>query len=136
MTSPAARFEPDVGRQSGILRVRATRVAVVLPVGITYQGGRFQGTTLDLGVGGAFIETSLEPDFEARVDITLQLPAVVGEVRLPAVVRWRKPGGIGVHFLELGAVDTYAVTSLVEAILKAPDDLPPESGGGGWKAPE
>jgi hypothetical protein len=125
MTSQAARFEHTVDRQSGILRFRATRAATVLPVLITYQCVRFQGTALDLGVGGAFIETLLEPEFGARVDITLQLPAVPGDLRLPAVVRWRKPGGFGVHFLELGAMETYAMASFVEAIMKAKDDLPP-----------
>ena len=136
MTSRPARFEHAVDRQSGILRVRTTRAAVVLPVLVTYQGARFQGTTLDLGVGGAFIETLLEPDFEASVGITLQLPAVVGELRLPAVVRWRKPGGIGVHFLELGAVETYALTSLIEAIMKGQENLAPQAGRVGCKAPE
>jgi hypothetical protein len=125
MTNRAARLEHAVDRQSGILRFRATRAATVLPVLITYQCVRFQGTTLDLGVGGAFIETLLEPEFGARVDITLQLPAVPGDLRLPAVVRWRKPGGFGVQFLELGAMETYAMASFVEAIMKATDDLPP-----------
>jgi|1185.fasta_scaffold1117196_1 hypothetical protein len=127
MTSHAARFEHSVNRQSGILRVRATRTAAVVPVVITLQGACFQGTTLDLGVGGAFIETLLEPDFEAHVNVTLRLPAVDGELQLPAVVRWRKPGGIGVHFLELGAVETYAVTSLVEAITRSQTALPQEA---------
>jgi hypothetical protein len=127
MTSYAARFEHAVDRQSGILRVRATRTAAALPVVITHQGARFQGRTLDLGLGGAFIETLLGPDFGAHVCITLRLPAVDGELRLPAVVRWRKPGGIGVHFLELGAVETYAVTSLVEAGMRAPNNLPREA---------
>ena len=124
MTSPAARFEHDVAPQSGVLRAQATRVTMVLPVVVLYQGAHFQGTTLDLGVGGAFIETLLEPDFEARVEIKLHLPTVAGQLQLPAVVRWRKPGGIGVHFLELGAVETYAVTSIVEATMKPVDDLP------------
>jgi hypothetical protein len=115
MTSHAARSDKNPARQSGILRVRATRRAMLLPVVIMHRGERFEGTTLNLGIGGAFIETLLQPNFEAQVEIILHPPTVVGELRLPAVVRWRKPGGIGVHFLSLGAVETHAVTSLMRA---------------------
>jgi hypothetical protein len=88
---------------------------MALPVTLACRGVRVSGTTLDLGVGGAFIETLLEPAFDAPIEVTLQAPAAVGHLRLPALVRWKKTGGIGVQFLELGARETYTLASLIKA---------------------
>jgi type IV pilus assembly protein PilZ len=67
----------------------------------------------DISVGGMFVECSETLSFGAQVTIIGTLPGSPGELRLPGVVRWAKPGGIGVQFGLLGARETHAIARLL-----------------------
>ncbi|MCA9646979.1 MAG: PilZ domain-containing protein [Myxococcales bacterium] len=73
-----------------------------------------EGTAKDIGPGGMFIECAAMPKFGEAVEISLTLPGVGTESRLPAVVRWATGSGFGVQFGFLGARDTHAITELMK----------------------
>ena len=72
-----------------------------------------EGLARDISVGGMFIETSASLAFNTKLTIACRIPGMPGESRLPAVVRWSKPGGFGVQFGMLGARETHAITKLM-----------------------
>jgi hypothetical protein len=48
-----------------------------------------------------------------QVTITIRLPGGADESRIPGVVRWNKPGGIGVQFGLLGAKETHLLAEFM-----------------------
>jgi type IV pilus assembly protein PilZ len=65
-------------------------------------------------MGGAYISAPGTFAFGAEIAIIFDLPGV-RSARLPAVVRWSKPGGFGVQFGLLGARETHALSTLIQA---------------------
>jgi type IV pilus assembly protein PilZ len=49
------------------------------------------------------------------VRVFLRLPSLRGEANIEAVVRWSKPGGMGVQFGRMGARETHGLTELMSA---------------------
>lgn len=70
------------------------------------------GVGKDISVGGMFIETTSPAPFNAEIVVVTELPGERVPLSLPAVVRWTKPGGMGVQFGLLGARETYVITEL------------------------
>jgi Tfp pilus assembly protein PilZ len=70
------------------------------------------GVGKDISVGGMFIETESPAPFNAEIVVLTELPGERGQLSLPAVVRWTKPGGMGVQFGLLGARETHVITEL------------------------
>ena len=68
---------------------------------------------VDLSVGGAFLETDAVAAFGAAVTLAFSLPGVDGPAMIPAIVRWTKPGGMGVQFGAMGARETHGVVTLL-----------------------
>lgn len=73
-----------------------------------------EGTAKDIGPGGMFIECVAMPKFGESIEISVKLPGLDAESRLPAVVRWSTASGFGVQFGFLGARDTHAITQLMK----------------------
>jgi Tfp pilus assembly protein PilZ len=71
-----------------------------------------QGTARDIGVGGAFVESTEPLLFGTEVVIVARLANGGAALRLPAIVRWAKPNGFGVQFGLLGARETHALAEL------------------------
>ncbi len=76
---------------------------------------QISGTASDISLGGMFIETSEPAAFGAEVVIQVRVPGQPSTFSLPAVVRWVRPGGMGVQFRMLGARETHTITELVRA---------------------
>ena len=76
------------------------------------DGSAIAGVGRDISLGGLFVEASEVPPFGTELTIVGRLPGMDREARLPAVVRWTKPGGFGVQFGLLGARETHAITRL------------------------
>ena len=74
----------------------------------------FQAKGKDVSVGGMYLEASQSPVFGTELTIVGHLPGAKKELRLPAVVRWVKPGGFGVQFGLLGAVETHVLSELMK----------------------
>ena len=89
------------------------RVAVAIAVSCERQGAPpVQGTTRDIGIGGAFVESTEPLLFGTEVVIVARLANGGAFLRLPAIVRWTKPNGFGVQFGLLGARETHALAEL------------------------
>lgn len=85
------------------------RAQVSLEVVLEVEGGRtLSALSTDLSPGGMFIETSDSLPFGTNVVVVCSLPKLE-TARLPAIVRWSKPGGFGVQFGLLGARETHAI---------------------------
>lgn len=91
---------------------------IALPVELVADGKTYQGETRDLSLGGMFIHTDAEFAFAANLDVRLAIPTLKYEGVLPAVVRWRSEGGVGVAFRSLRARDVHALNRL----LRGPKD--------------
>ena len=72
-----------------------------------------EGLGRDLSVGGMFIESGATLAFNTKLTIVCRIPGMDADSRLPAIVRWAKPGGFGVQFGMLGARETHAITRLM-----------------------
>jgi len=79
------------------------------------QDQRISGQATDISLGGMFIETAEPAPFGAEVVVHVRLPGQPSAFDLPAVVRWVRPGGMGVQFRMLGARETHTITELVRA---------------------
>jgi uncharacterized protein (TIGR02266 family) len=79
------------------------------------------GTTSDLGLGGAFIETDRPMPVGARVILIFTAPTAWEPLEVPAEVRWvsdgsgEEPVGFGVRFHSLGGATATALYELVHA---------------------
>lgn len=92
---------------------RSLRAPIDVPVAIQRGATRLQGRTLNLGFGGAFIETS--ESLAYGEEVTLWIPILHPHQPSPvrSLVRWRSNSGFGVQFLELGAREAHAVGQLI-----------------------
>ena len=89
----------------------AIQLEIVLVEGETHH----QGTTRDLSLGGMFVHTVAPLRFGTEVTLQLAIGSLkyVGEV--PAVVRWKSPGGVGLAFRSLRARDVHALNQLFKS---------------------
>ena len=78
-------------------------------------GASIIGQAKDISVGGMYIESEMPVSFGTEVHIVLRLPNTKANARLPAVIRWIKPGGFGVQFGLLGARETHAISELLKS---------------------
>lgn len=102
-----------LGRGSVHEKRQHPRVVVDLPASMEVDGSEaFPVFLRDASVGGAFLETPETLAFGARVTVIVSLPGLA-DARLPGIVRWNKPTGLGVQFDLLGARETHALTTLM-----------------------
>jgi hypothetical protein len=73
------------------------------------DGIRSFGVCLNLSLGGMRIEAAELGAFGARVTVYMKLEEIEGETALAGVVRWTKPGVMGIQFDLHGARITYAL---------------------------
>jgi hypothetical protein len=83
------------------------------------EGPRQPGVCRDFSLGGVHVDTTSPAPFGANVTIYLRLKGASAVSALPGIVRWVKPGSMGVQFGLLGARETYAITEMLA------DSLPP-----------
>jgi hypothetical protein len=88
------------------------RVALALEFQIG-EGPRQAGVCCDFSLGGMQIQAEATAPFGARVTIHWRLAGLPAAIALPGIVRWVKPGSIGVQFGSLGARETYAITEML-----------------------
>lgn len=90
------------------------RVPLTVPALCEPKGGQpFPATSKDISIGGMFLECETVVGFNTEIVVVLRLPEAKQDMRLPGVVRWVKPGGIGVQFGLLGALETHLISQLM-----------------------
>jgi Tfp pilus assembly protein PilZ len=87
-----------------------------IDVGLEFSGKgsvqRWSGRARDISLGGMYVETSSPLPFSTEILVHVTLPGQRAPLSIPGVVRWAKPGGMGVQFGLLGARETHAITTL------------------------
>lgn len=66
----------------------------------------------DVSVGGARVETDALVPFGSTAVLRMRLPGSTRDLVLPTVVRWTRPGVLGLQFGLLGARETHLITAL------------------------
>ncbi len=96
---------------------RYQRAPIDVPVEFVVKGTetRIRGQAKDVSLGGMFVETEHPAAFGAEVVVHVTLPGQRSPFAMPAVVRWARPGGMGVQFGLMGARETHAITELTKA---------------------
>lgn len=87
-----------------------------LDLPVAYQAGdgpRLDAVCKDVSLGGMFIVTESPLPFGTSLTVYLKLTALRQEAVIRAVVRWTKPGGMGVQFGTMGARETHALMELL-----------------------
>jgi type IV pilus assembly protein PilZ len=74
---------------------------------------RLEARYRDVSLGGMFIETEAVAPYGTPVRVFLRLPGLKDEVTVDTIVRWSKPGGMGVQFGVMGARETHALIELL-----------------------
>src|SRR6185437_13992458 len=89
------------------------RVEVDLGAVLVAAGGACVSCRVaDISVGGARIETDAQVPFGSTVFLRMKLPGSMRDLVLPTVVRWTRPGVLGLQFGLMGARETHLITSL------------------------
>jgi len=88
------------------------------PVDLTLEfnvadGPRRPGVCRDFSLGGMHVDTTETAPYGANVTIYVTLGNSKTPSALPGIVRWVKPGSMGVQFGLLGARETYALSELL-----------------------
>jgi len=109
MSASAKSNEQFVREQRRHLRKRMSRSIEFAIAG----RARTFGVCLNLGLGGMQIDTAEPGEFGDRITVYLELEGLDGETALPGVVRWSKPGVMGVQFDSHGVRVTYALLRLL-----------------------
>lgn len=84
------------------------------------DGPRQPGVCQDFSLGGMHIQATATAAFGARITIHWPLKGLPEGSTLPGLVRWVKPGSIGVQFGSLGARETYALTEMLASETSPP----------------
>jgi hypothetical protein len=77
------------------------------------DGRRTFGVCLNLGLGGMLVETAEPGAFNERVTVYMQLEGLEGETSLPGIIRWNRPGMMGIQFDSHGVRVTYALLRML-----------------------
>jgi len=73
------------------------------------EGPQFAGVCRNLSLGGAAIQTAEPAAFGARITVLMELEGIDGPTRLGGIVRWTKPGVMGVQWDSVGVRVTHAI---------------------------
>ncbi|MBI2892213.1 MAG: PilZ domain-containing protein [Deltaproteobacteria bacterium] len=88
------------------------RLELQMPVSWVHEGVEQHGTTRNLSVGGMFIDTDHAPPFHSIIRLRFRIPALRQDTSVDAHVRWVEPGGIGVQFVGLRAIEVWGLNQL------------------------
>jgi type IV pilus assembly protein PilZ len=73
----------------------------------------FDVVITDISIAGCGIECTEAPAFGSPLTVVVCLHGAAKLSRLPAVVRWTRPGGFGVQFGSVGVRDTRSIALLM-----------------------
>ena len=89
------------------------RIEIDVPAELVIAGAAsISCRVADVSVGGARVETEAPVPFGSTTTLRMRLPGSPRDLVLPAVVRWTRPGVLGLQFGLLGARETHLITAL------------------------
>jgi Tfp pilus assembly protein PilZ len=111
----ASRVPKLAGRLVTVVELRRyQRTPIDVAVEFSSKGSDqlFVGRATDISLGGMFIEAQEPLAFAMEIVVHIALPKQRGRLALRGLVRWTRPGGMGIQFGLLGARETHAITTL------------------------
>ena len=104
--------DPDAHFRRGDRKPVALRVQFRRSSGSTLA---YSGTTSDISLGGAFVETQQPPPEGSHVVLFLSSPTAWEPIEVAAEVRWTRDGGFGARFLDVTGARATALYELLHA---------------------
>lgn len=102
---------------------RTVHLPVKFRLGSTSEHGVLEhsGKTVDLGMGGAFIESATVPEVGASVELLLSSPTAWEVLEIPGRVAWHRARsssghGFGMRFEELSPTVASALFELLQSV--------------------
>jgi len=93
---------------------RYQRAPLHANITVTHETHAIPATSMDISVGGMFIQLEEALPFGAEIQITMPSPIDAQTLlTLPAKVRWTRSGGMGIQFGLLGALETHAIVEFL-----------------------
>ncbi len=83
-----------------------------LKVVVKHEAGEIPCVTLNVSLGGMYLLCDDGLPYGTRVRLLIHLPALREDAEIDAVVRWKKPDGMGVQFGSLRAREVWALNQL------------------------
>ncbi len=75
------------------------------------------GTISNISMGGILVEFLGFVEYGSKGKLVLDLPGIDEKCRIPCVVRWINDSrGAGLHFEQLRAIETWALSKLVRRL--------------------
>ncbi len=105
---PSRQEDPPQDKRSHFRKPMRRSVEVVLG-----DGARTFGVCMNLSLGGMQIEAAELGAIGAQVTIYMELEGIDGQTAIPGVVRWTKPGVMGIQFDLYGVRITYALLRML-----------------------
>ena len=92
------------------------RFDVQIEIEVTIGDQQHRTRTRNLSLGGAFVDATVKPAFNSRVQLRFSIPNQREPIQVGGVVRWVDPGGFGVQFDGLRARDVWALGKYFEQL--------------------
>jgi hypothetical protein len=95
------------------------RYAYRLPIVIVHDGREISAYTVNLSLGGAFVQTETELAYGTQARARFRLPTLKEDTEVPVTVRWKTSEGLGVQFGSLRALEVWALNQLFKTAEQA-----------------
>lgn len=87
-----------------------------LPVTLNIGDREAAGKIANISLGGVFIETEEEVAYGTKLTVSFALPSLDDPMTVASTVRFAKPGGCGLQFGTLRAMETWALNELFKGL--------------------
>lgn len=89
-------------------------------MGVNVDGLDIVATATNVSLGGMYVSTELEVAYGTPAKLTFRVPALKEDAIVDVVVRWVKPGGLGLQFGSLRAIEVWALNQYFKTLSPSP----------------
>lgn len=91
-----------------------------LPVTVEIDGMDLVATGTNVSLGGMYVTTELEVAYGTLGKLTFRVPALKEDAIVDVTVRWVTPGGLGLQFGSLRAIEVWALNQYFKTLEPTP----------------
>ncbi len=91
-----------------------------LDVTVAIDGLDVVATATNVSLGGIFVSTEMEVAYGTQGKLTFRVPALKEDAVVDVTVRWVKPGGLGLQFGSLRAIEVWALNQYFKTLTPSP----------------
>lgn len=91
-----------------------------LPVTLTTDSGELSAKASNISLGGMYIEPGFDLPYGTKGTLRFRLPALKEDAVVEVTVRWVTPGGIGLQFGSLRAIEVWALHQYFKGLERLP----------------